>query len=272
MVRSQHRTTYRLIACLFVAWIVARAGVARPGVARPGAARPEADQPGAVQPDVRSSAMELPPTSAGPLVIRVGLASDLRSLRLPCCDRRLSLRAGDEVLPLSQAYKVSPVGTLADQAVYRLQVAALKDERQARGLAAQLAETMGQAADAVFDAGTDLYRVRVGRYADRQQAEVARRRLEGLGLRDNWVASEGGALEDPAFEIVDGDGGLRTVPGRWLEISAPPELGVPHAGVRYRGRLLIFLKRPWQPQHRQRAASRGLSARCGAEGDGAGAV
>ena len=175
-----------------------------------------------------------------PLSVRVGLASDLRSLHLPCCDPRLTLRAGNEVLPLSQAYEVSPAGDLADKAVYRLQVAALKDEQQALGLAERLAESTGQAADAVFDAGTDLYRVRVGRYADRSQAERAQLRLDGLGMPDSWVASEGGVLDDPAFAITSADG-QRVVSGRWLEVAAPPQVGLPYEGTRYRGQLLIFL-------------------------------
>ncbi|MEM7354237.1 MAG: SpoIID/LytB domain-containing protein [Acidobacteriota bacterium] len=189
-----------------------------------------------VQPVSPAAAASRP---VGPLVIRVGLASDLRSFRLPCCDPRLVLHAGGEALPLTQAFEVEAVATL-QRAVYRLQVAALKDERQARGLAERLAETTGQPADEVFDAGTDLYRVRVGRYADRAQAEQARRHLEGLGLRDLWIASEGRAPDNPAFEITGG-GSQRAVSGRWLEITAPPNVGVPYQGVRYRGRLLVFL-------------------------------
>ncbi|MCP3962992.1 MAG: SpoIID/LytB domain-containing protein [bacterium] len=181
-----------------------------------------------------------PPVPTGPLVVRVGLATDLRSVDLPCCDARLELDAGGEMLPLSQTASVSPAGTLAERAVYRLQVAALKDERQAIGLAERLAATTGQPADAVFDAGTDLYRVRVGRFATREEAEAGQGRLQSLGLEKGWIASEGGDLRDPAFEIVLG-GERRDVPGRWLEISAPAGVGIPYDGVRYRGRLLIFL-------------------------------
>ncbi len=181
-----------------------------------------------------------PPVPTGPLVIRVGLASDLKSIDLPCCDPRLTLHAGSSAVPLTEAMRVTASGTVTDHAVFRLQAAALKDEQQAHGLAERLAESMGHEADAVFDAGTDLYRVRVGRLAGREQAEEARRRLAVLGLSDAWIATEGGALENPAFEVNRG-GQQHHVTGRWLEISAPEDAGVPFDGVRYRGRLLIFL-------------------------------
>ena len=135
---------------------------------------------------------------------------------------------------------MAPSSSLSERAVLRLQVAALKDEAQARGLAQRLQEATGQPADAVFDAGTDLYRVRVGRYAGREQAEAGRRRLEARGLPDSWIASEGAAPAFPAFEVRRGEI-FREVPGRWLEIAAPAGIGIPFDGGSYRGRLLIFL-------------------------------
>ncbi len=181
-----------------------------------------------------------PPVITGPLWVRVGLASDLSTLALPCCDEQLVFEAGGETWPLTEAVRVAPAGTLTDRAVFRLQVAALKDEQQAHGLATRLGKATSLAADAVFDAGTDLYRVRVGRFRTREEAELARRRLEALGQRDSWVATEGGALEDPAFEVVRGERRYR-IAGRWLEVSSAAGAGVPYGGVRYRGRLLIFL-------------------------------
>ncbi len=186
------------------------------------------------------SNLEVPTSAKGPLLIRVGLASDLTELELPCCDRRLTLRAGTEVISLSESIRVAPSDTLQDRAVYRLQVAALKDEQQAQGLAQRLTESIGQQADAIFDAGTDLYRVRVGRLATRAEAEATRGRLDALGILGSWVATEGGMLENPAFEL-ESAGETWQVAGRWLEVSAPPDVGVPYGTGRYRGQLLVFL-------------------------------
>ena len=55
--------------------------------------------------------------------------------------------------------------------LYRLQVAALRDEGQAAELARRLRALTGLAADSHFDAGVGLYRVRVGSFASREAAE-----------------------------------------------------------------------------------------------------
>ncbi len=181
-----------------------------------------------------------PPAPTGPLEVRVGLASDLTAIDLPCCDPRLELMIDGSALPLDRALRVAPSANLAERAVLRLQVAALKDEQQAHGLARRLLEATGWPADAVFDAGTGLYRVRAGRFASREQAEAGRRRLQALDLGDSWIASEGAAPAFPAFEVRRDDGRLE-VAGRWLEIAAPADAGIPFGGGAYRGRLLIFL-------------------------------
>ena len=82
--------------------------------------------------------------------------------------------------------------------------------------------------------------MRTGRFARRQEADAQRGRLEALGLGESWVATEGGALEDPAFELRRGEAWL-LVPGRWLEVSAPPDVGIPWGEAHYRGQILIFL-------------------------------
>ncbi len=177
---------------------------------------------------------------AGPPQIRVGLATDLAELSLPCCDRRLELVAGEQRWPLTAPVRLSPAHALAAKPVYRLQVAALKDERQAHGVAAYLAETTGEPADVVFDAGTDLYKVRYGRFASREDAEAALAGLAGLGLTQAWVTSDGPQLVDPGFQVLEGKK-RRFVPGRWMAVEAPPGLGISFPGGRYRGRILIHL-------------------------------
>ncbi len=211
-----------------------------PPPAAPAPIVPEAPRP--VEPPVEPPPAidQRPPAPSGPLLIRVGLATDLDSFMLPCCDRRIALRLGSERLPLDSATRVDPSENLTRRAVVRLQVAALKDEQQAHGIAEYLSEATGQPADAVFDAGTDLYKVRCGRFATPAEAEAMRGRLTVLGLTEAWVVHEGGDLTDPGFKITR-DGKSRLVPGRWLEISAPQELGVAFPTGRYRGKILVYL-------------------------------
>lgn len=189
-----------------------------------------------VEPVVR----ELPPTRpTGPLHVRVGLATDLDSFTLPA-DSRLRLHLGGEPQPLRVALRVEPGGVLVQETVYRLQVAALKNEQQAQGIAEFLHETTGEPADAVFNAGTDLYRVRVGRFKQRGQAEALRENLTRLGIVQGWIASEGGDLKNPELRIRVGEV-ARAVEGRWLDITAPEDVGIPFEGVRYRGKVSVYL-------------------------------
>lgn len=181
-----------------------------------------------------------PAAARAELIVRVGLATDLAKVDLPCCDTRQALRVGELGLDLGSSTRVEPAGGASGQATYRLQVAALKDEVQAKGFAASLEKKAGLPAGVVFDAGTDLYRVRAGRFASREEAEAGRARLLPFGLGDAWIVAEGGALENAAFQVVQGGKSFKA-PGRWLELQAPEEVGLRWDGVTYRGKLLIFL-------------------------------
>ncbi|MEM8931187.1 MAG: SpoIID/LytB domain-containing protein, partial [Acidobacteriota bacterium] len=176
----------------------------------------------------------------GPLELRVGLATDLDRITLPCCDPRIQVLAGEQTLALDQPITIAPADGVAGTVSYRLQVAALKDEQQAHGAAERLHEATGEPAEAVFDADTDLYRVRLGRFADRASAEAMRQTHPGLGLAKAWVVTEGGDLTSAAMVVRQRDRVTR-VEGRWLEIVAPDDVGIPWERTRYRGSLLVFL-------------------------------
>jgi peptidoglycan hydrolase-like amidase len=223
-----------------------------PAAAEPAAPAPPlpADEPPAVPPP--PAARPLPEV---PLVVRVGLATDLHRLDLPCCGAHLVVVAGDERLPLVGRVAVEPAAARVDGAVYRLQVAALADGERAGEMARRLAERHGLAAEALWDEGAGLHRVRLGRFASREAAETSRRRLEAAGLAGSWVVGEGGAIERPALRLV-GDGRSFTAPGRWLRVTAegvsgvlpastahgaPGSATVSHGGKRYRGDLLVYL-------------------------------
>jgi len=180
------------------------------------------------------------PLPEGPVLVRVGLASDLARAALPCCDPGWVLEAGGESLPLTAPLSVEPDAAVADVAVYRLQVAALRDEAQADELARRLAARHGLPADAHFDAGVGLFRVRLGRFARRDDAEAARRRVEGGGLAGTWVVTEGGSLTRAGLLVVR-DGRAVRVPGRWLRVRDTAGRGLPVGERRVRGDLLVYL-------------------------------
>lgn len=184
-----------------------------------------------------------PPPASGPrvpILLKVGLASDLERVTLPCCDGQVTAEIGDRTLPVASPLTVEPAAVVARQSVFRLQVAALKDEGQAGELARRLTRLSGEEADAHFDAGVDLYRVRLGRWATREAAEAARRRYSRLGVGDAWIVSEGGDLADAALKVTQGNE-TTLVPGRWLALATPAGGGIRVEGRRYRGRILVYL-------------------------------
>jgi stage II sporulation protein D len=184
---------------------------------------------------------EAPPqTVTEPLLVKVGLASDLEAVSFPCCEEALDVAVETRAVPVTAAIKVEPAAATAQQGYYRLQVAALRDERQAQDLAKQLEQISGQPGEAFFDAGIDLYRVRIGHYPTREAAEADMRRLGASGVTGAFVVNEGAAVSAPALRITDGH--TATVyNGRWLSVSPVGEPSVRVKGKRYRGRILVFL-------------------------------
>ena len=115
---------------------------------------------------------------AAPLLLKVGLATDLDAVTFPCCEEAVLAAVGEQRLEVVSSFKVEPAAAGAEQGYYAIQAAALRDEQQANELVRRLSRETGQAGEAHFDADMDLYRVRVGRYATREAAEIDRRRLE----------------------------------------------------------------------------------------------
>jgi stage II sporulation protein D len=192
--------------------------------------------------------------ASGALLVKVGLASDLAAVTLPCCDGGLTAYVGDRMVGAVSPLKVEPAAGAQLAGVYRLQVAALRDERQATDLAARLARDTGLPGEAHFDAGIDLYRVRVGRFATRDEAERESKRLATFGVTGALVVYDGGSISEPALRVTLGSE-VQTFPGRWLGVSAAGALEAPGAarsaapspaglrvlGKRYRGRILVYL-------------------------------
>jgi len=175
-----------------------------------------------------------------PILLKVGLASDLPAVSLPCCEAGLRLSAGGKVVAAVSSIRVEPAAAGAQAGIYRLQVAALRDERQAEDLARRLERDTGQPGDAHFDAGIDLYRVRIGRYTTREAADGDLRRLSTIGVTGAFVVYEGGSVSQPALRVTQGDVSA-VYPGRWLAIDPTGEGGIRVQGHRYRGRILVYL-------------------------------
>jgi len=212
----------------------------------PPAPAPKSSPPAPVQPAVKPAERpsekpaEPVPGPTAPLLLKVGLASDLDSVTLPCCEEPLAAVVDATTVPVSSTLKIEPAAAAAQQGTYRLQVAALRDERQAQELAQRLQQATGEPGDAHFDAGIDLYRVRVGQYATRDDAERDMRRLGSIGVVGAFVVYEGGGVSAPAFRVTQAGSSI-VYPGRWLAASPTQTATVRVQGKRYRGRILVYL-------------------------------
>ncbi len=176
-----------------------------------------------------------------PILLKVGLASDLPGVALPCCEAGMTIASAQKVVAALAPVRIEPAAGATREGIYRLQVAALRDERQAQDLANRLERETGQPGDAHFDAGIDLYRVRIGRYASREAADSDMRRLSTMGVTGAFVVYEGGSVSEPALRVTQGD--IATVlPGRWVAVDPTGGgTGIRVQGHRYRGRILVYL-------------------------------
>jgi len=212
-----------------------------PRPAPPAPAQPaEEPPPTPAPPSEPPQAETLPAAPVAPLVLKVGLATDLEVVTFPCCEDALAVAAGEQPLQVVASFKVEPAAAGAEQGYWSIQAAALRDEEQANELVRRLSHETGQPGEAHFDADMDLYRVRVGRYPTREAAEVDRRRLGALGVTDSFVISEGGSVTAPALRVTQGAHSA-VYPGRWLSV-APAGIGsVRVQGKRWRGRILVYV-------------------------------
>ena len=235
--RPNLRTAFLALVLIGALWVaVSPGGQDRLLAADSAATSSRGSQPAAGP----ARAVQASPRLAVPSRLRVGLATDLEELVLPCCDGELIAEANGRVVAQVSSLKVEPGVEIKTPAVYRLQAAALKDESQAQGLAKQLGSRFGLPADVVFDAGIDLYRVRVGRFPTRDEAVAGQRRLIGAGLSGAWIVSEQADLGEAELRMTLG-GKTYHSPGRWLTVRSGSGNGIRFKNARYRGDLLVYL-------------------------------
>ncbi|MEM1248925.1 MAG: SpoIID/LytB domain-containing protein [Acidobacteriota bacterium] len=180
-------------------------------------------------------ARRLPPML--PDAVRVGVATDLAEVVLPRSLGPARLQTRRHLLEIESGATIRPGGKLIGLS-HRVQVAALKDERQAQSLAESLEGRFSVDADAVFDAETDLYKVRLGRFDDRASADSLLAQLRGLGYTESWVTREAEGLEQAGF-LVDVGSKTYRLDGRRLAVSSPSDL-VTWSGKTFRGGLDVF--------------------------------
>ncbi|HEX4965853.1 MAG TPA: SpoIID/LytB domain-containing protein [Thermoanaerobaculia bacterium] len=211
-----------------------------PAPVQPAPAKPK-PKPAPREPVVpQETPAEAPYDEKEPLLVKVGLASDLEGVTFPCCEEPLQVAVETQEVAAVSSLRVEPAAASAQKGFYRLQVAALRDERQAQDLAKRLERDSGQPGDAYFDAGIDLYRIRVGHYPTREAAEADLKHLTTMGVTGGFVVNEGGSVTQPALRLTQGQSS-QVYPGRWLSVAPLSGPSVRVQGKRYRGRMLVYL-------------------------------
>lgn len=212
----------------------------QPAPAKPPAQPSQAPLSPPRQPAAQVVPAETPYDEKEPLLVKVGLASDLDTVTFPCCEEPLQLAVETQEVAAVASLRIEPAAATAQKGFYRLQVAALRDEKQAQDLAKRLEKESGQPGEAYFDAGIDLYRIRVGHYPNRETAEADLKRLSTMGVTGGFVVNEGGSVTEPALRLTQGQTTL-VYPGRWLSVAPISGASVRVQGKRYRGRMLVYL-------------------------------
>ena len=201
----------------------------------------EPPAPTASEPPVEPPAPVAEPAPLrAPESVRIGLVTDLETASFACCEGAVTVELPDDSWPLSAGLTVRPAAESSAPPLWRLQVAALREPEEAAELARRLAELAGAAADARFDAGSGLFRVRVGAWRRRESAEQAGRKLQGRGLDAFWVVSEGGGLTRPAIDLAHAGRRLR-VEGRRVVLRAAAGEALRVQGRRFRGAVVVYL-------------------------------
>lgn len=191
-----------------------------------------------------------PPSSRAirvPANLLVGLASDRDVVEIRCCSSPSKLFNRTAHLTLDGPVQLRPrASTSVDSpSLFFVQVSALKSGAQADELALRLDGRLTVSANAVFDARTDMYKVRVGPVPTRADAESLLPTLRKLGYPQGWIVREENLASRPGFLVArNGRAASSSAPlafeGRHVVLDSEDGL-VDFEGRRYRGRLVLFL-------------------------------
>jgi outer membrane biosynthesis protein TonB len=79
------------------------------------APKPQPPQPVTPREPVPAQPENPPQPPTEPLLVKVGLASDLESVNFPCCEETLDVAVENQAVPVTAALKVEPAAATAQQ-------------------------------------------------------------------------------------------------------------------------------------------------------------
>ena len=194
-------------------------------------------------PGRKSETAEALPVAAAPsgILFRVGLKSDLPEFLLGPPGARWILVASGKRENARGALRMRPEGQGA--AFFQVQAGAFSQEEPARARLAQLTETYGAAGGVAFSAERGVYRVLLGRFATRAEADVLVQRLHQAG--QEGIVTEGAppaaGAAPPTIAVTGEEGATRRFASP-LDLFPGAGYGpVQVDGKPYRGALRVFV-------------------------------
>lgn len=196
-------------------------------------------------PAVQVAPPAIPSTSG--TVFRVGLKSDLTDVTLGTAGTMWIVASGNhaELVQGPLAVRAAAASAASAGPAFQIQAGAFSQEEPARRLADRLAAASETSAQVAFSADRGLYRVLLGGFASRAEADAALEKLKASG-QDGFVVPGGpratNSVAGPTMLTVTGGANVR------LELASPvdfyppaPDARVALEGVPYRGSLRVLV-------------------------------
>ncbi|HEY1252420.1 MAG TPA: SpoIID/LytB domain-containing protein [Thermoanaerobaculia bacterium] len=213
----------------------------------PPAPLPSAETAPVPVPPVRVAPPAVPAPSGS--VFRVGLKSDLTEVTLGTAGTMWIVASGDRAELVQGPLTVQPGGGGGGEAApsFQIQAGAFSQEEPARKLADRLGAANQLSAQVAFSADRGLYRVLLGGFASRADADAAVERLKASG-QDGFVvpgaprAASGQAGQAASRVTVTGGANVRMELASPVDFYPPaPDARVAWDGVAYRGSLRVLV-------------------------------
>ncbi len=182
-----------------------------------------------------------PPEPVAPsgVLYRVGMKSDLTEFVAGTAGTVWVVASGDRAELVQGPVTLRPEGAAA-AGFFQVQAGAFSQEEPARKLAERLGATYQSSAQIAFSADRGLYRVLLGAFPSRPDADAFLSRLKAAG-QDGFVVA-GAPVSSPApstISVTGGAGASLALPSP-VDLYAPaPDVRVVVDGVAYRGSLRI---------------------------------
>lgn len=206
---------------------------------RPQAVSPAAGPVSVPLPSLRAPVPELAAPSG--VAYRVGLRSDLTELALGAPGGVWIVASGPRAQLLEGPIVFRPAGAATAGPAFQIQVGAFSQEEPARRLADRLGAGGSVPAQVAFSADRGVYRVLLGRYASRAEADAAVEQLKSSG-QDGFVMPGGAAPSTASAITVSGRGGGPLELPSPVDVFPPaPDVRVSADSVAYRGSLRILI-------------------------------